>query len=92
MADCRKDGTPEALVLHLNAVSALKVLHVPPIEKIGSKKSTTPPIDKLAEQILKDFKVPAARQKQYSHRLRYGLNHYFARHFHTASRYVLDEQ
>ena len=62
------------------------------IEKLGSKKSPAPAIDKLADQILKDFKVPSARQKQYSHRLRYGLNHYFARHFHTASRYVLDEQ
>ncbi|HEX9385918.1 MAG TPA: MBL fold metallo-hydrolase, partial [Anaerolineales bacterium] len=62
------------------------------VEKLGSKKSPAPAIDKLADQILKDFKVPSARQKQYSHRLRYGLNHYFARHYHTASRYVLDEQ
>ena len=62
------------------------------VEKLGSKKSPTIAIDKLADQILKDFKVPVARQKQYSHRLRYGLNHYFARHFHTPSRYVLDEQ
>jgi cyclase len=62
------------------------------VEKLGSKKSPAPAIDKLADQILKDFKVPSARHKQYSHRLRYGLNHYFARHYHTASRYVLDEQ
>ena len=62
------------------------------VEKLGSKKSPAPAIDKLADQILKDFRVPSARHKQYSHRLRYGLNHYFARHYHTASRYVLDEQ
>jgi glyoxylase-like metal-dependent hydrolase (beta-lactamase superfamily II) len=62
------------------------------VEKLGSKKSPAPAIDKLADQILKDFKVPSARQKQYSHRLRYGLNHYFARHYHTPSRFVLDEQ
>ena len=62
------------------------------VEKLGSKKSPAPAIDKLADQILKDFKVPSARHKQYLHRLRYGLNHYFARHYHTASRFVLDEQ
>jgi glyoxylase-like metal-dependent hydrolase (beta-lactamase superfamily II) len=62
------------------------------VEKLGSKKSAAPAIDKLADQILKDFKVPAVRHKQYLHRLRYGLNHYFARHYHTPSRFVLDEQ
>jgi glyoxylase-like metal-dependent hydrolase (beta-lactamase superfamily II) len=62
------------------------------VEKLGSKKSPAPAIDKLADQILKDFKVPSARYKQYSQRLRYGLNHYFARHYHTPSRFVLDEQ
>ena len=61
------------------------------VEKIGSKKTATPAIDKLADQILKDFKAPAARQKQYAHRLRYGLNHYFARHYHSSSRQLLDE-
>ena len=62
------------------------------VEKLGGKKSPASAIDKLADQILKDFKVPAVRHKQYSHRLRYGLNHYFARHYHTPSRYILDEQ
>ena len=74
-----------------NQTDVLKRIH-DKVEKLGSKKSATPPIDKLADQILKDFKVPSARQKQYLHRLRYGLNHYFARHYHTPSRYVLDEQ
>ena len=62
------------------------------VEKLGSKKSSILAIDKLADQILKDFKAPAARQKQYSHRLRYGLNHYYARHYHSSSRHILDEQ
>jgi glyoxylase-like metal-dependent hydrolase (beta-lactamase superfamily II) len=74
-----------------NQTDILKRIH-DKVEKFGTKKSATPPIDKLADQILKDFKVPSARQKQYLHRLRYGLNHYFARHYHTPSRYVLDEQ
>jgi glyoxylase-like metal-dependent hydrolase (beta-lactamase superfamily II) len=62
------------------------------VEKLGSKKATPAAIDKLAEQLLKDFKAPAARQKQYAHRLRYGLNHYYVRHYHSPSRQVLDEQ
>jgi len=61
------------------------------LEKIGKKKASVAFTDKLAEQLLKDFKAPAARQKQYSHRLRYGLNHYYARHYHPSSRQSLDE-
>lgn len=69
----------------------LKRLH-DKVEKLGAKKSPAAAIDKLAEQLLKDFRAPAARQKQYAHRLRYGLNHYYARHYQSASRHMLDEQ
>ena len=69
----------------------LKRLH-DKVEKLGGKKSPATAIDKLAEQLLKEFKTPAARQKQYAHRLRYGLNHYYARHYQSASRHILDEQ
>jgi glyoxylase-like metal-dependent hydrolase (beta-lactamase superfamily II) len=62
------------------------------VEKLGGKKSAPAVIDKLADQILKDFKAPAARQKQYAHRLRYGLNNYYIRHYQSTSRHVLDEQ
>lgn len=62
------------------------------VEKLGSKKSSAAAIDKLAEQLLKDFRAPAARQKQYAHRLRYGLNHYYVRHYQPTSRQLLDEQ
>jgi glyoxylase-like metal-dependent hydrolase (beta-lactamase superfamily II) len=62
------------------------------VEKLGSKKGSPAAVDKLADQLLKDFKAPAARQKQYAHRLRYGLNHYYARHYHSTSRHLLDEQ
>jgi glyoxylase-like metal-dependent hydrolase (beta-lactamase superfamily II) len=62
------------------------------VEKLGGKKATPAAVDKLADQLLKDFKAPAARQKQYAHRLRYGLNHYYARHYHASSRHLLDEQ
>src|SRR5512140_777972 len=62
------------------------------VEKLGAKKSAPVAVEKLADQLLKDFKAPAARQKQYAHRLRYGLNHYYARHYHGNSRHLLDEQ
>ncbi len=61
------------------------------VEKLGKKKSSAPAIDKVADSILKDFRAPAARQKQYAHRLRYGLLHYYTRHYHASSRYTLDE-
>ena len=61
------------------------------VEKLGSKKSTPAAIEKLAETLLKDFRAPAARQKQYAHRLRYGLNHYYVRHYQSPSRQMLDE-
>jgi glyoxylase-like metal-dependent hydrolase (beta-lactamase superfamily II) len=62
------------------------------VDKLGNKKASPAIIDKLADQLLKDFKAPAARQKQYAHRLRYGLNNYYARHYHSTSRHLLDEQ
>jgi glyoxylase-like metal-dependent hydrolase (beta-lactamase superfamily II) len=62
------------------------------VEKLGSKKSAPAAIDKLADQLLKDFRAPAARQKQYAHRLRYGLNQYYARHYFSTARHLLDEQ
>lgn len=62
------------------------------VEKLGSKKSPPATVDKLADQLLKDFRAPAARQKQYAQRLRYGLNHYYARHYFASARHLLDEQ
>jgi glyoxylase-like metal-dependent hydrolase (beta-lactamase superfamily II) len=72
-------------------VDMLKRIH-DKVEKLGSKKAPPAAVDKLADQLLKDFKAPAARQKQYAHRLHYGLNHYYARHYHSTSRHLLDEQ
>jgi glyoxylase-like metal-dependent hydrolase (beta-lactamase superfamily II) len=62
------------------------------VEKLGAKKSAPAAMDKLADQLLKDFKAPSARQKQFAHRLRYGLNQYYARHYFATSRHLLDEQ
>ena len=61
------------------------------LDKIGKKRSAVAAADKLAEQMLKDFKAPATRQKQYAQRLRYGIHYYYIRHYHSSSRHVMDE-
>ena len=62
------------------------------IDKIGKKKPAVTGTDKLAEQLLKDYKIPVARQRQYLNRLRYGLQHYYVRHYLPASKQVMEEQ
>lgn len=61
------------------------------LEKLGKKRSAVASADKLADQMLKDFKAPAARQKQYAQRLRYGVHYYYIRHYHSSSRHAMDE-
>ena len=61
------------------------------VEKLGGKKAAAGATDKLADVLLKEFKAPAARQKQYLQRLRHGLGYYFARHYHPSSRHTLEE-
>ena len=61
------------------------------VEKLGGKKAAAGATDKLADTLLKEFKAPAARQKQYLQRLRHGLGYYFARHYHPSSRHTLEE-
>jgi hypothetical protein len=41
--------------------------------------------EKLVETFAGKFKSSAARHKQYVQRLRYGLRHYYARHYHMGS-------
>jgi len=60
------------------------------IEKLGKKRSSTA-VEKLADQILRNYKAPSARHKQYSHRLRYGLQNYYIRHYQPSSRHAVDE-
>lgn len=62
------------------------------VERLGKKKPAVPPTDKLADQLLKDFRAPAARQRQYLQRLKYGLHHYYIRHYLPSSRHILEEQ
>jgi glyoxylase-like metal-dependent hydrolase (beta-lactamase superfamily II) len=61
------------------------------IDKLAKKKPANPATDKLADQILKDFKAPSARQRQYLQRLRYGLQHYYIHHYNPSSRHTIEE-
>jgi cyclase len=61
------------------------------VDKLAKKKPANPATDKLADSILKDFKAPAARQRQYLQRLRYGLLHYYARHYLPSAHHLLEE-
>jgi glyoxylase-like metal-dependent hydrolase (beta-lactamase superfamily II) len=71
-------------------IEVLKRIH-DRVEKIGKKKTTANVTDKIADQLLKGFRAPAARQKQYAHRLRYGLHYYYVRHYQPPSRLTLEE-
>lgn len=73
-----------------NQIEILKRIH-DRLEKMGKKKTTTVVTDKLADQLLKSFKAPAARQRQYLQRLRYGLRHYYGRHYQPSSRLSVEE-
>jgi hypothetical protein len=61
------------------------------LEAFGKKRAAITVTDKLAEQFLKDYKAPAAKQKQYAHRLSYGLRHYYISHYQPSSRHAVDE-
>ncbi len=79
--------TPQAV---RTQVEILKRIHER-IEKLSKKRASPTITDKLADQILKSYKAPAARQKQYAHRLRYGLRHYYINHYQPTSRRSVEE-
>ncbi|HMU94052.1 MAG TPA: MBL fold metallo-hydrolase [Anaerolineales bacterium] len=60
------------------------------LEKSTTKKPNPAATEKLVTSLLTWFKAPAARQKQFAQRLRYGLLHYNARPNHTAGQYNED--
>lgn len=55
------------------------------LNKITAKKPKPAAVEKMVISLLTWFKAPAARQKQFAQRLRYGLTHYNARQNHSAS-------
>jgi len=55
------------------------------LEKTAKKKQKDNMTDSLVQPLLSKFKFPAARQNQYAQRLSYGLQEYYARHYHPGS-------
>jgi glyoxylase-like metal-dependent hydrolase (beta-lactamase superfamily II) len=55
------------------------------LEKMTAKKPNPAAVEKLVTSLLTWFKAPAARQKQFAQRLRYGLLHYNSRHHHAST-------
>lgn len=55
------------------------------LNKITTKKPNPAVVEKLVTSMLTWFKAPAARQKQFAQRLRYGLLHYNARQYHPTN-------
>ena len=57
------------------------------LDKVTAKKANPAAIEKLVTSLLTSFKAPAARQKQFAQRLRYGLLHYNARPSHVSGQF-----
>jgi hypothetical protein len=55
------------------------------LEKIASRDQSPEATEKLVENFADKFKSSVARHKQYVQRLRYGLRHYYARHYHMGN-------
>lgn len=55
------------------------------LEKLAARRQPAAATEKIAEKFAGEFKGTAARHKQYAQRLRYGLRHYYARHYHAGS-------
>lgn len=55
------------------------------LEKMANRGQSPDATEKLIETYLSKFKSSAARHKQYVQRMRYGLRHYYARHYHLGS-------
>jgi len=54
------------------------------LEKLANKSAAPEATEKLINNLLALTKTPAARQKQFAQRLRYGLRHYYTRHYHPS--------
>ena len=68
-----------------NQIDFLKHVH-DKLERLTSKKPKPATTEKMVTSLLTWFKAPAARQKQYGQRLRYGLLHYHSRQYYPATR------
>ncbi len=55
------------------------------LEKMAARDQAPEATEKLVDALAENFKASAARHKQFAQRLRYGLKHYYARHYHMGN-------
>jgi glyoxylase-like metal-dependent hydrolase (beta-lactamase superfamily II) len=55
------------------------------MEDLNSRKKTADDIDSMVPTLLKKLEFSMERYEQYAHRLKWGLAHYFARHYQTST-------
>jgi len=79
-----RDGAVSAAVIN-KQVDFLNDVHKR-LEKLSKRKQKPDMTDSLVQPLVSKFKAPAARQTQFSERLRYGLRHYYARHYQTSNK------
>jgi hypothetical protein len=74
-----RDGTVSAAVIK-NQGDFLKDLQKR-LEKLSKRKQKPDMTESLVQPLVSKFKASAELQKQFSERLRYGLQQYYARHY-----------
>lgn len=79
-----RDGIVTAAVIKSQS-DFLKDVHKR-LEKLSTRKQKPDMTESLVQPLASKFKVSAARQKQFSERLRYGLQHYYARHYQASNK------
>jgi len=62
------------------------------LEKLAAKQAPPEAIESLAQSMMPNFKASGARLKQYARRLRYGMLHYYSRHYHTGNNITAPEE
>jgi len=62
------------------------------IERLAAKQAHPEAIEDMVQSLVSGFKASSMRQKQYTQRLRYGLMHYYARHYHTPNNVIAAEE
>ncbi len=76
-----RDGIVTTAVIK-SQVDFLKDVHKR-LENLSNRKQKPDMTESLVQPLASKFKASAARQKQFSERLRYGLQHYYTRHYQT---------
>jgi glyoxylase-like metal-dependent hydrolase (beta-lactamase superfamily II) len=61
------------------------------MEKLADKKAKPDATENIISHVMSGYRVPAARQRQFAQRLRYGLYYYYVRHYHPTNAHAGEE-